>query len=68
VKGQKVNWAEYVVYDNSKKCNLEASYRNKLLQLGIVEKIVLLRPLSIVAVFSEVLFFFKGVSTFEIES
>ena len=41
---KKVNWTEYAVYVNSKRRSLEASRRNRSLQLGILEQRVLPRP------------------------
>ena len=38
---KKVNWVEYAVYVNSKRCILEASRRNRSLQLGFLQKGVL---------------------------
>ena len=43
---KKVNSAGYVVYVNSKRQNLEASHRNRSLQLGVLQKKVLPRPPS----------------------
>ena len=43
---KKVNWVGYDVYVNSKRQNLEASHRNRLLQLGVLQKKVLPWPPS----------------------
>ena len=51
---KKVNWAEYVFYVNSKRRSLEASRRIRSLQVGVLQKKVLLKsPPLIPAVSSE---------------
>ena len=46
VNDKKVNWVEYAVYVNSKRRTLEASRRNRSLQLGFLQKRVLPKPPS----------------------
>ena len=44
VNDKKINWVEYAVYVNSKRLKLELNHRNRLLQLGAVQKLVLPKP------------------------
>ena len=44
VNDKKINWTEYAVYVDSKRLKLELNRKNRSLQLGAIQKLVLPKP------------------------